>query len=82
MIMNALYDVQPDTDLQADNNPKRITKIDKDFAEKLDFKDVKFPVKVRDIQKIEKKKNSISISGFGYENKEKHLIYASKIVVQ
>ena len=56
MIMNALYDVQPDTDLQADNNPKRITKIGKDFAEKLDFKDVKFPVKVRDIQKIEKKK--------------------------
>ena len=39
-----------------DNNPKKITKIDKDFAEKLDFKDVKFPVKVRDIQKIEKNK--------------------------
>ena len=40
----------------ADNNPKKITKIDKDLAKKLDFKDVKFSVKVRDIQKIEKKK--------------------------
>ena len=37
----------------------------------------KFPVKIRDIHKIEKK-NSISISVFGYENKEKHPIYVSK----
>ena len=32
------------------------TKADKDFAEKLDFKDIKFPVTIRDIHKIEKKK--------------------------
>ena len=44
---------------------------------KLDFKDIKFPVKVRDIHKIEKN-NSIGISVFGYGNKEKHPIYASK----
>ena len=38
---------------------------------------MKFPVRIRDILKIEKK-NSISISVFGYEKKEKHLIYVSK----
>ena len=39
----------------ADHNPRRITKANKDFAKKLDFKDIKFPVKIRDIQVIEKK---------------------------
>ena len=34
---------------------------DKDLAKKLDFKGIKFPVKVRDIHKIEKK-NSVGIS--------------------
>ena len=37
---------------RADHNPRRITKADKDFAKKLDFKGIKFPVKVRDIHKI------------------------------
>ena len=36
----------------------------------LDFKHIKLPLKVTDIHKIEKK-SSISISVFGYENKEK-----------
>ena len=40
----------------ADHDPLRITKADQDFAKKLDFKDIKFTVKVRDIHKIEKKK--------------------------
>ena len=40
-----------------------------------------FPLKIRDIQKISKK-NSISISAFGYENKEKHPIYVSKNVMK
>ena len=61
----------------ADRTPARITKADKEFAKKLDFKDIKFPVKLRDIHKIEKK-NSMGISGFGYENKEKHPTYISK----
>ena len=61
----------------ADHNPKRITKADKDFAKKLDFKDTKFPVKIRDIQKIEKR-NSIGIRVFGHENKGKDPIYVSK----
>ena len=60
-----------------DHNPARITKADTDFAKTLYFKDIKFPVKIRDIHKIGKK-NSIGISNFGYENKEKHPIYVSK----
>ena len=36
----------------------------------------KFPVKARDIHKIEKQ-NSIETSVFCFENKEKHLIYGS-----
>ena len=49
-----------------DRNPARIRKADKDFAKELDFKDIKFLVKIRDIHKIEKT-NSISISVFGQE---------------
>ena len=60
-----------------DHHPVIITKADKVFVKKLDFKDIKFQVKIRDIQDISKK-NSISIRVFGYENKEKHSIYVSK----
>ena len=62
----------------ADCKPARIKKSDKDFAKNFDFEDLKFPVRVRDIRKIEKK-NSINISVFALENKEKHPIYVSKI---
>ena len=61
----------------ADRSPARITKADKDFIRNLDFKDIKFPVKIRYIYKIEKK-NSVDVIVFGYENKEKHPIYVSK----
>ena len=60
-----------------DHNPRRFTKADKDFAKRLDFKDIKFPVKIIDIHKM-KRKNSIDISVFGYENKGKCPIYVSK----
>ena len=36
-----------------DHHPVKITIADKDFAKKLDFKDIDFPVKTRDIPKIE-----------------------------
>ena len=61
----------------AQRNPRRITKADKDFTKRLDFKDIKFPVKIRDIHKTEKN-NSISISAFGYENQEKYPIHIQK----
>ena len=57
----------------ASHQPLRITKTDKEFANTHDFNDIKFPVKIRDIQKIykkKKKKNSIGINVFGYENKD------------
>ena len=63
----------------AHHHPARIRKADKDFAKKLDFKDIKFPVKipVKTFKKL-KKKNSITISVFGYENKKKYPIYVSR----
>ena len=64
-----------------DHNPKRITKADQDFPKKLNFKDIKFPVKIKNIHKIEKT-NAIGISVFGYENKEKHTVYVSKKYVK
>ena len=46
----------------ANHHLARIKKADKDFAKKLDFKNsTKFPVKVRNIHKIEKKKNFIAL---------------------
>ena len=57
----------------ADNNPKRFTKADKDFAKRVDIKDIKFLVKIRYIHKI---------NVFGYENKEKYSIYISKQCVE
>ena len=60
-----------------DRKSARVTKADKDFEKKLDFKDINFPVEIKNIQKIEKK-NSIGISAFGYENKEKHPINVLK----
>ena len=39
----------------ADHNPRRITKSEKNFAKRLDFKDIKFPAKIRVIHKIVKK---------------------------
>ena len=38
-----------------DHTPARITKADKDFAKRIDFKGIKFLVKIRDIHKIKKK---------------------------
>ena len=61
----------------ADYNPRRITKADENFSKRLDFKDIRFPNKIRDTHKFEKT-NSIDISVFRDENKEKHSIYVSK----
>ena len=61
-----------------DKNSPTIRKNHNDFARELYFKDTKFPIKIRDIQKIGNK-NCISICVFGYENREKKLpIYVSE----
>ena len=50
---------------------EKTSKVDRMFGRKLDFKEIKFLSKIISIQKIqEKKKNSISIGIFGYENKK------------
>ena len=66
-----------------DHNLRRIKKSDKDFSKNVhEVKHPeKFPVKTRDIHEIEKK-NSIDISVFGYENKGKYPICASKNAVK
>ena len=38
-----------------DHNPRGIRKVDKLYGDRLDFKDIKFPVKVRDIQKLKER---------------------------
>ena len=63
----------------ADHNPTRIRKVDKDFARELDFKDIKFPVKIGNIHKIGKN-NCIGFSVFGYENKENMQSVCQKIL--
>ena len=63
-----------------DRHPERITKTNKEFAKKLDFKNIEFPVKIRDIGKIENK-NSIGISAFAYD-KEKHQIYVHVLLIR
>ena len=40
------------------HNPARTTKVDKDFTKELDFNDIEFPVKTRDLHKIFLKKES------------------------
>ena len=54
------------------------SKVDKDFARKLDLKDIKRLVKIRDIYKMEKK-IFISISVLGYENVNELPVSVSKI---
>ena len=60
-----------------DHNLKRIRKVGKLYGNKLDFKDIKVPVRVRNIHETERK-NSIGISVFGYEDMKKYSIYVSK----
>ena len=62
MITNTLNGVSPNTLPNADHYPTRIRKRVKN---KHDFKDIKVPVKIRDIHKTEKK-NCISVTVFDY----------------
>ena len=63
----------------SDHNPRRIRKVDKDFARKLDFEDIKLEI---EIFTKSKKKDCIGISVFGYENKQNYPIYVSKKLFQ
>ena len=61
----------------ADDHPARIRKAKRLFGDELNFKDIKFPLKIRDIPKT-KNKNFINISIFDYQNKEKYPVYVPK----
>ena len=61
----------------AEDNLRKITKADKDFAKKHDFEDIKFQSKLETFTKLQKN-FFINISIFRYENKEKYPIYVSK----
>ena len=56
------------------SSPSKNHTADEGFPKELDFKDITFSLKIRNIYKI---KNSIAISIFDYENKEKYPIYVS-----
>ena len=55
----------------------KIRKIEKLFEDELDVEDIKCPVKIKDIHKIEIN-NSIGISVFVYESKGKYSLYVSR----
>ena len=81
MIKNALNGVQSDSLILKIITQQELQKLKKsllqNFQVDIELKDIKFQVKLRGIHKIEKK-NSIGISIYGYENKEKYPIYVSK----
>ena len=60
-----------------DKYPQRIKKVDKKMVNELNYKDIEFPVTIKQINKIEKR-NNINISVFGYENKQPFPVHISK----
>ena len=62
MTMNAINGVWSDIYIPGDYHPARITKAEKYFAKRLDFKDIKCPVKSRDFHNIEKKKILLALA--------------------
>ena len=59
------------------DNPQRIKKTDKSFVKQLNYDGIKFPVSIKQYNKIETQ-NSININVFGYEKKQPYPIYVSK----
>ena len=55
----------------------KVSKVGRLFRQKLDFEDIKFWFKIKDIDKT-KRKNSVRISVFGYEYSAKYPIEALK----
>ena len=55
-------------------HPERITKVDKNMVNDLDYEGIKFSVSKKDFSKI-KQKSSICINVFSYENELTHPVY-------
>ena len=60
-----------------DKYPQMIKKVDKKMVNELNYKDIEFPLTIKQINKIEKQ-NNINISVFGYENKQPFPVHISK----
>ena len=58
-------------------DPQRIKKDDRQYIKNFDYQGIKFPVTIKQINKIEKQ-NNIRINVFGYEEKQPYPIYVSK----
>ena len=58
------------------DHPGRITRIDRDFANSLNYDGIEFPVQEKDFKKVELQ-NNISINVFSYENKLVFPVYIS-----
>ena len=58
-------------------DPQRIKLSDQEFANRLDYSGITFPVAINQIPKIEKQ-NKINISVFGYDRKSPFPIYVSE----
>ena len=59
-----------------DVHSERIKQSDRQYIEKLNYNNIKFPVTTKQYNKIEKQ-NEININVFGYENKKPYPIYTS-----
>jgi hypothetical protein len=60
-----------------DKDPQRIKKADRKMVEKLNYEGIEFPVRIKDVKRIEKQ-NNIRISVFGHSgNKRFFPIYVS-----
>ena len=58
-------------------DPQKIKKADKAYVQNLDYSGIKFPVSLKQYNKIENQ-NNIRINVFGYENTQPYPIYVSK----
>ena len=69
MAANALNSVWSDDYILKIIIQQELQKLKNEFLKRLDFNDIKFPAKISDSHKFEKKKNSTAIRAFSYENK-------------
>ena len=51
-----------------EDNPNRVKKVDRVFAEKLNYRGIRFPVEISQIGRVEKQ-NEICVNVFGYANR-------------
>ncbi|XP_057306823.1 uncharacterized protein LOC130645009 isoform X1 [Hydractinia symbiolongicarpus] len=60
-----------------DKNPQKIKKSDRKFVDQLNYEGIKFPVDIKQYNKIEKQNNT-PVNVFGYEDEQPFPLYISK----